>query len=115
MMPGGRGNLNPRKMKQMMKQMGIEIEEIEDVEEVVIKTKDRDLVFKEAEVTKMDAQGQETYQVVGAPEKEEKEVEPDQEDVELVVEQANATEKEAKEALKETDGDIADAIVKLKK
>lgn len=114
MLPGGRGNLNPRKMKQMMKQMGIDIEEIENVEEVIIKTKERDLVFRDVDVTKMDAQGQETYQVVGEPEEEKKEVEPDEEDVELVVEQTNATEEEAKEALKETEGDIADAIVKLK-
>ncbi|PTD93502.1 nascent polypeptide-associated complex protein [archaeon SCG-AAA382B04] len=114
MLPGGRGNLNPRKMKQMMKQMGIDIEEVEDVEEVVIKTKKRDLVFQDADVTKMNAQGQQTYQVVGEPEQEEKEVEPDEEDVELVVQQANASKEEAKKALKETDGDIADAIFKLK-
>ena len=35
------GNVNPKKMKQMMKQMGINIEEIEGVEEVTIRTKDR--------------------------------------------------------------------------
>ena len=58
--------MNPRKMKQMMKQMGIDVEEI-DAERVVIETADTDLVFDGAQVTKMDAQGQETYQIVGSP------------------------------------------------
>ncbi len=114
MFPGGRGNLNPRKMQQMMKQMGIDIEEIEEVNEVIIKTKERDLVFKEAEVTKMDAKGQVTYQVVGEPKEIEKELEPEEGDIELVLEQTDATKEEAINALKETNGDIADAIVKLK-
>lgn len=59
--------MNPRKMKQMMKQMGIDVEEL-DAERVVIETADGDdLVFDGAQVTKMDAQGQETYQIVGSP------------------------------------------------
>lgn len=59
--------MNPRKMKQMMKQMGIDVEEL-DAERVVIETADGDdLVFDDAQVTKMDAQGQETYQIVGSP------------------------------------------------
>ncbi|OYR56713.1 Nascent polypeptide-associated complex protein, partial [Halorubrum sp. E3] len=58
----GGGGMNPRKMKQMMKQMGIDVEEL-DAERVVIETADGDdLVFDGAQVTKMDAQGQETYQ-----------------------------------------------------
>jgi len=63
----GGGGMNPRKMKQMMKQMGIDVEEL-DAERVVIETADGDdLVFDDAQVTKMDAQGQETYQIVGRP------------------------------------------------
>ncbi|ESP88067.1 nascent polypeptide-associated complex protein [Candidatus Halobonum tyrrellensis G22] len=59
--------MNPRKMEQMMKQMGIDVTDI-DAEEVVIRTADEELVFDGAEVTRMDAQGQQTYQVVGDPE-----------------------------------------------
>lgn len=114
MFPGGRGNLNSRKMQQMMKQMGIDMEEIDDVEEVKITTKEKDLVFDEVEVTKMDAKGKTIYQVVGEPEQIQKEYEPDEEDVELVIDQANTTEEKAIKALKENDGDIADAIVELK-
>jgi nascent polypeptide-associated complex subunit alpha len=64
---GGGGGLDPRKMKQMMKQMGIEVTEI-DASEIVIRTDDEELVFEDVEVQRMDAQGQATYQIVGEPE-----------------------------------------------
>lgn len=67
MFGGGGGGLNPRKMEQMMEQMGIDVEDI-DAEEVIIRTDEHDLVFSDAEVTKMDARGQETYQIIGSPE-----------------------------------------------
>ena len=62
--------MNPRKMQQMMKQMGIDVDEL-DVEEVIIRTSDEELYFSDAQVTKMDARGQETYQVVGSPDSRE--------------------------------------------
>ncbi|ERH13085.1 MAG: nascent polypeptide-associated complex protein, partial [halophilic archaeon J07HB67] len=63
----GGGGMDPRKMEQMMKQMGIDMDEL-DAESVVIVTEDEELVFDAPQVTKMDAQGQETYQIVGSPE-----------------------------------------------
>ena len=125
MFGGGGGGLNPRKMKQMMEQMGIDVEEL-DAEEVIIRTGDGDLVFDDPEITKMDARGQETYQVIGSPE----EVEsgsaggsadagsdagpsiPD-EDVELVATRAGVGEDEAREALEDNDGDLAAAVADL--
>ena len=61
---GGGGGMNPRKMRQMMDQMGIDVTEI-DAEEVIIRTDDTEYVFHDADVQRMDAQGQQTYQVVG--------------------------------------------------
>ncbi|OUJ18267.1 NACalpha-BTF3-like Transcription factor [Methanonatronarchaeum thermophilum] len=113
MFPGMRGGFDQRKMDQLMKQMGIDIEELEDVEEVVIKTAEKDLVFKKADVTVMDAKGQKTYQVIGNPEEIKKEITPDEEDVKFVMEQTNCNEEEAIEALKEYEGDIAEAIISL--
>jgi nascent polypeptide-associated complex subunit alpha len=128
MFGGGGGGLNPRKMEQMMEQMGIDVEDI-DAEEVIIRTDEYDLVFDDAEVTKMDARGQETYQVIGTPE----EVEsgsagasaggadagsdaassiPD-EDVELVATRAGVGEDEAREALEDAGGDLAAAVESL--
>jgi Nascent polypeptide associated complex NAC len=121
--------MNPRKMKQMMEQMGIDVTEIE-ADEVIIKTGDEEIVFDGAQVTRMDAQGQETYQIVGEPETREagagaSAVEsasdpadsapaaiPD-EDVTIVAGRAEVPESDAREALEATDGDLAAAIDRL--
>jgi nascent polypeptide-associated complex subunit alpha len=125
----GGGGMNPRKMKQMMKQMGIDVTEIE-AEEVVIRTADEELVFDGAQVTRMDAQGQETYQIVGEPETRERgagEIEAADEgsegseatdaipadDVALVSQRAGVSEDEARAALEDADGDLAAAIAAL--
>jgi len=126
---GGGGGMNPRKMKQMMKQMGIDVDEI-DAEEVIIRTSDgKELVFSDADVTRMDARGQETYQIIGEPEERESTagaVESGEEeaqaaeagditddDVELVAMRAGVSEDEAREALEATGGDLATAIARL--
>ncbi|WP_435360938.1 nascent polypeptide-associated complex protein [Haloarchaeobius sp. DFWS5] len=124
---GGGGGMNPRKMKQMMKQMGIDVEEV-DAEEVIIRTEEFDLVFDDAQVTKMDARGQETYQIVGSPEERERgaggasaieggdaDVESGgsdipESDVQLVVDQTGASADDARAALEAHDGDLAAAV-----
>lgn len=112
MIPGGRG-MNPKHMKAMMKKHGINIEEMEDVREVVIKTSSKTLVFKDAAVTCMDVQGQRTYQVVGTPEEITSDTGIPKEDIVLVAEQAGVSEDEAKKALEECNGEPAEAIIKL--
>ena len=130
--------MNPRKMKQMMKQMGIDVEEL-DAERVVIETADGDdLVFDGAQVTKMDAQGQETYQIVGSPDAvadagaggaaaveggdaddpalddaDDGDDGIPEEDVEQVAGEAGVSKSEARAALEDTDGDLAAAILDL--
>ncbi|QPV63429.1 nascent polypeptide-associated complex protein [Halosimplex litoreum] len=129
MFPGG-GGMNDRKMQQMMKQMGIDMTDL-DAEEVVIRTPDEELVFTDADVQRMDAQGQQTYTIVGEPESHERgEGDGDEpaiaesddeagaatipdEDVELVATRAGASEDDAREALEETNGDLAAAIERL--
>jgi nascent polypeptide-associated complex subunit alpha len=135
---GGGGGMNPRKMKQMMEQMGVDIADI-DAEEVIIRTGDEDLVFTDAEVQRMDAQGQETYTIVGSPDHRDHgaggDAEPTaggsviedaggddsdggdagipQEDVELVAQRAGVGKDDAREALDAADGDLASAIARL--
>lgn len=117
-------NLSPKKLDQMMKQVGLSVEEMNDVEEVVIKTADAELVFEDASVTIMDAQGSKMYQITGTPVKRPKrELAPEQEqehevsisaeDVEIVVEKAGCGAEEAKATLIETRGDLAEAISRL--
>ena len=123
--------MNPRKMKQMMEQMGIDMEDI-DAQEVIIRTPDEELVFDDAEVQLMEAQGQKTYQVVGEPESRElgsgegsaaaaegdsdesdSSSGVDEDDVELVAMRAGVDEDTAREALEANDGDLADAVDEL--
>jgi nascent polypeptide-associated complex subunit alpha len=129
---GGGGGMNPRKMKQMMNQMGIDLTDI-DAEEVIIRTEDEELVFHDADVQQMDAQGQKTYQIVGEPdtrprgeggetteEIEEADDDPEIEsapefsdgDVEIVAQRADVSPEKAREALEET-GDLAAAVQQL--
>ena len=110
MMPG---RINPRQMNQMMKRLGIQVKEIENVKKVIIQTDTKEYIFDEADVTMMDAQGQKTYQITGKPRIVIKKEEIPKEDIDLVVEQTGKSAEEAKKALKETNGDIAEAIMKL--
>jgi len=121
--------MNPRKMRQMMDQMGIDVTEI-DAEEVIIRTDDIEYVFHDADVQRMDAQGQQTYQVVGEPDERPRGDEDDadadgdgdtdaddgadvaDQDVEIVAQRAGVPESEAREALAET-GDLAAAVQRL--
>ncbi|WP_423745947.1 nascent polypeptide-associated complex protein (plasmid) [Haladaptatus sp. SPP-AMP-3] len=129
MFGGGGGGLDPRKMQQMMKQMGIEVDDIE-AEEVVIRTTDgEELVFSDPDVTRMDARGQHTYQVVGDAETREASGSSDagsseesteesasaipDADVEIVAQRAGVSEDEAREALDAENGDLAAAVERL--
>ncbi|MBN2109996.1 MAG: nascent polypeptide-associated complex protein [Methanosarcinaceae archaeon] len=109
---GGRG-MNPAKVKQMMKQMGIDIKEINDVEQVIIRTPEKDIVFNDANVSVMTAQGVDTYQIVGTPEERARELVIPDDDIRLVAEQTGVSEEEAREALKNANGDLAEAILAL--
>ncbi|KXB05468.1 hypothetical protein AKJ49_00695 [candidate division MSBL1 archaeon SCGC-AAA382A03] len=113
----GRGGFDSKQLKKMMKQMGVEMKELEGVEEAVIKLSDKELVFSNPQVQITEAQGQKTYQIIGEPEEQEKTTEKTEisdEDIKMVLEQADVTEEEARKALEESEGDIAQAIVNLK-
>jgi len=118
---GGGGN--PRKMQQMMEQMGIDLEEL-DADSVTITLADgTTLTFDDPEVTRMDARGQQTYQIVGdategeatqeATEDTDDEAAIPEGDVDIVVQRTGASESAAREALEATDGDLAAAVERL--
>lgn len=109
MLPG----MNPKKMKQMMKQLGMQVEQIEDVSQIIITTPKGRYIFDNAEVSAMTMQGVTTYQVSGQARFEPAAVLIPDEDVTMVAAQANVSKEKAKEALVATQGDIAEAIVKL--
>ena len=116
------GKMNSRQMQQMMKRLGINVKEINNVEKIIIRTDTKEYIFDNAEVTIMDAQGQKTFQITGKPrivsrgaesKEEEKEEGIPQEDIDLVAGQTGKSKAEAKKALEATKGDIAEAILKL--
>lgn len=116
MIPGA--GMNPKQLKQMqraMKQMGMDMKDVKGVTEVIIKFKDKEIMISNPKVNMMDFRGQKTYQITGKPTERKIEVElkiPD-EDVELVSAQTGASKEDALNALKETDGDLAEAIMRL--
>jgi nascent polypeptide-associated complex subunit alpha len=109
---GGRGGMSPKKMKGMLKSMGIDIDELEGVKEVVIHTDEKDIIIKNPQVAIMDSHGTRTFQVSGDIEEKAFLVIPDS-DVELVVAQTGVTPETAKAALVEAKGDIAATILML--
>lgn len=103
-------NMDPKQMAKLMKQMGVNTNEIK-AREVVIEAEDRKIVIENPQVVEISIQGQKSYQVSGKVREEERLF--NEEDIMLVAEQANCTREEAVKALKETKGDIAEAIMKL--
>jgi len=54
-------------MSMMMRKMGIEMRDIDHVQEVIVRTRDREYRFNRPSVSVMKAQGTETWQVQGKP------------------------------------------------
>lgn len=107
MLPG----MNPKKMKKMMSQMGISQENIE-AERVIIEQEDKNIIIENPDVMKIKMQGQENFQITGEVSEESKESFTE-EDIKQVVEKTSCSEEEAKKALEENDGDLAEAIMSL--
>lgn len=106
--------LDDRKTRRMMDRMGINMKQIEDVEEVVIKTSSKEIHIHEAQVSEVNAQGSRIFQVMGEVEEVEKErAKFSDEDVLLVQQQANVSKEKALAALEESDGEVAKAILRL--
>ncbi len=113
MIPGFRG-VKGEDLKRLMKQHGIGIEELKDVEKVIIQSSEKEYVFYKPQVSLMTVGGVKTYQVIGEPIVSETKLEFPVEDIELVAQTANASFEDAKKALMECNGNPADAIMKLK-
>ena len=106
--------MNPRKMQQMMKQLGIQQVEI-PATEVLIKTKDKNLVIINPSVSKVNMMGQETFQISGEVHEEEVSSVPDisEDDIKTVMEQTGADRDTARKAIEKAEGDLAEAILNL--
>ena len=112
MLPG----INPKQMQQAMKRMGIKQQEIEAAR-VTIECADKKIIIENPSVMKVDMMGQESYQISGEEHEEAPETAPEisEEDIKTVVEQTGISEDEARDAILEHEGDLAEAILSLKK
>jgi nascent polypeptide-associated complex subunit alpha len=116
MLPGA--GMNPKQLKQMqrsMKQMGMDMKELKGTTEVIIKMKNKELIIKNPKVNVMDFMGQQTYQITGKVKEQaiESELVIPEDDIELVIAQTGVSHEDAENALKESKGDLAEAIMKL--
>ncbi len=116
--------VNPREARRMMQRMGMSMESIEDVTQVIIKTSSKDIVISQPEVAVMQMSGQKIFQVMGGSITESAPMpgttatastKPvvSEEDVQLVADQTGKSLDESRRALEECEGDLAKAILLL--
>lgn len=102
-------NLDPKQMEKMMRQMGINSRNI-PATRVIIETEGQRLIVSEPQVTEITMQGQKSFQIAGKVSTEDS---LNEEDVKMVMEQAQVDHDKAMAALKKSNGNIAEAIVSL--
>ena len=110
------GKADPKKMQEMLKQLGVKSKEI-SAEEVIIKSGEKKIVIREPQVTEIEFSGQKSFQIVGNVSVEEagkERIEISKKDIKFVSEMLSVPEDKAKEALEKANGDIAKAILLLK-
>jgi len=115
-----RGARGGRDTARMMQKMGVKMDELPDVTQVIIKTPSKEIVIDTPTVTMVTVQGEAMYQIAGG---EVSESQPQtvtsvnvlpEADVQLVAQQTGKSIDESRKALTEAGGDLARAILILK-
>ncbi len=109
MIPG----MNPRQVEQAMKKLGIKQLDI-PASEVIIKSEGVDIIISNPHVVRVNMMGNESFQISGDIRERTAEIEISEDDVKTVAGQTGASEADARTAIKESKGDLAEAIIKLK-
>ena len=107
----------------MMQKMGMKVDEVANVSQVIIKTDSKDIMIEGPTVTLVTVQGQAMYQIAGG-QVSETQPQPQQTtpapqavqegDAQLVAQLTGKSVQEARNALLEAGGDLAKAIILLK-
>ena len=110
MMRGGN-----REMRRMLDKMGLDMKTMDNVEEVIIKTDTKELYLVKPQVIEMKGKDSTIFQVVASDIEEKQREVPafKEEDIILVMQQANVSREKAVQALIESKGDMAQAILGL--
>lgn len=104
-----------RDMRRMLDKMGLEMKEVNDVEEVIIRTETKEMYLNKPQVIEMKGKDSTIFQVVVKDIEEVVRETPSlkEEDIALVMQQADVSREKALAALSECQGDIAQAILNL--
>ena len=105
-----------RQFRRMFDKLGLNMNQLDNVEEVIIKTNEKEIIIKNPTVAEIQAQDSTIYQVVANDIEEvvrEDVKRFSEEDIMLVAQQAGVSKEEAEKALEEADGDLAKAILSL--
>jgi len=106
--------MDNRNARRIMDRLGINMKEIPDVQEVIIRTPDKEMHITNASVSEVNAQGNRMFQVAGDVEEVQVEKKAfSEEDILLVQQQTGVSKERASAALEESDGEVARAILKL--
>jgi nascent polypeptide-associated complex subunit alpha len=110
MMRGGN-----REMRRMLDKMGLEMKDLGNIEEVIIKTENKELYLIKPQVVEMKGKDSTIFQVVATDIEEKQREVPSlrEEDIILVMQQANVLRERAVHALIDAKGDMAQAILNL--
>jgi nascent polypeptide-associated complex subunit alpha len=110
MMRGGN-----REMRRMLDKMGLEMKDLGNIEEVIIKTETKELYLLKPQVVEMKGKDSTIFQVVATDIEEKQRDVPvlKEEDITLVMQQANVSREKAIQALIDAKGDMAQAILNL--
>lgn len=107
-----RGN---RDMRRMLDKMGLNMQEMTNIEEVIIRTDSKEIFLIKPQVIEMKGKESTIFQIIaGDIEEKERDVPTfSEEDIILVMQQASSSREKAILALTDTKGDIAQAILNL--
>ena len=104
-----------REMRRMLDKMGLEMQDLGNIEEVIIKTETKELYLIKPQVVEMKGKDSTIFQIIATAIEEKKREIPafKEEDIILVMQQTNVSKDKAIQALTDAKGDIAQAILSL--
>lgn len=102
-------------MRRMLDKMGLEMKDLGDVEEVIIKTRTKEIFLNKPQIIEMKGKDSTIFQIIATSIEEVVKEVPSlsEEDITLVMQQASVSRDKAMMALTESKGDIAQAILNL--
>lgn len=103
--------MNPKMLEKAMRKLGMKQEEI-PAKRVIIECDNKNIIIENPQVSKINAMGQDTIQIIGDIKEESKE-KFTEDDIKLVMEKTNKSYEESKDALEKKGGDLSEAILEL--